>query len=61
MVAYNGKLEILWDELANYQQIPQSKCGGCKCNIVTKLEKWREDEKVHQFFMGLDDESYGTT
>ncbi|XP_017415208.2 uncharacterized protein LOC108326303 isoform X5 [Vigna angularis] len=61
MVAYYGKLKILWDELANYEQIPQCKCGGCKCNIATKLEKRREEERVHQFLMGLDDEGYGTT
>ncbi|WVZ19190.1 hypothetical protein V8G54_006512 [Vigna mungo] len=31
------------------------------CNIVTKLEKRRKEEKVHQFLMWLDDESYKTT
>ncbi|WVZ19084.1 hypothetical protein V8G54_006406 [Vigna mungo] len=39
MVAYYGKLKILWDELANYE----------------------EEEKVHQFLMGLNDKGYGTT
>lgn len=47
--------------MANYEEIPQCKCGRCKCNIVTKLEKRRKEEKVHQFLMGLDDESYKTT
>nr|KYP68947.1 hypothetical protein KK1_022597 [Cajanus cajan] len=61
MVSYYGKLKMMWDELANYEQIPQCKCGGCKCNIATKLEKRREEENIHQFLMGLDDESYGTT
>ncbi|XP_057418047.1 uncharacterized protein LOC130712224 [Lotus japonicus] len=60
MVAYFGKLKTLWDELANYEQIPRCSCGGCKCDIASKLEKRREEERVHQFLMGLDDVSYGT-
>ena len=39
MVTYYGKLKSLWDELANYQQIPLCTCGGCKCDIGSKLEK----------------------
>jgi hypothetical protein len=60
MVNYYGKLKVLWDELANYQQIPICNCGGCKCDVKAKLEKQREEEKVHQFLMGLDDVLYGT-
>ena len=60
MVAYYGKLKTLWDELANYEQILQCTCRGCKCDVASKLEKRREEEKVHQFLMGLDDTSYGT-
>ncbi|GAU43467.1 hypothetical protein TSUD_141050 [Trifolium subterraneum] len=60
MVAYYGMLKTLWDELTNYQQIPRCTCGGCKCDIGSKMEKQREEEKVHQFLMGLDDALYGT-
>ena len=60
MVAYYGKLKTLWDELANYEQIPKCSCGGCKCGITSLLEKRREEEEVHQFLMGLDDVNYGT-
>ena len=60
IVAYYSKLKTLWDELANYEQIQVCTCGGCTCNISTKLEKRREEEKVHQFLMGLDDAIYGT-
>ena len=59
MVTYYGKLKILWDELGNYEQSPACSCGKCKCNIASKLEKRREEEKVHQFLMGLDDVTYG--
>ncbi|WVZ23544.1 hypothetical protein V8G54_002088 [Vigna mungo] len=60
IVAYYGKLKILWDELANYDQITVCTCTGCTCDIPTKLEKRREEGKVHQFLMGLDDGIYGT-
>lgn len=60
MVAYYGKLKTLWNELANYEQIPKCSCGGCKCDITSQLEKQREEEKVHQFLMGLDDVNYST-
>ncbi|XP_068466252.1 uncharacterized protein [Phaseolus vulgaris] len=61
MVAtYFGKLKVLWDELANSDKIPSCTCGGCKCGIGAQLEKRREEEKVHQLLMGLDDASYGT-
>ncbi|XP_010274487.1 PREDICTED: uncharacterized protein LOC104609798 [Nelumbo nucifera] len=50
----------IWEELANYEQIPTCICAGCNCNIAAKLEKRREEERVHQFLMGLDDAVYGT-
>lgn len=60
IAAYYGKLKMLWDELANYEQIPLCSYGGCKCGITSKLEKRREEERVHQFLMGLEDAVYGT-
>jgi hypothetical protein len=59
VMKYYGKLKILWDELGNYEQIPACSCGGCKCNIASKLVKKKEEEKVHQFLMGLNDGIYG--
>ena len=60
MVAYYGRLKTLWEELANHEQILVYGCGGCTCDIGSKLERRREEEKVHQFLMGLDDATYGT-
>ena len=60
MVVYYGQLKSLWDELNNYDSIPVCTCIGCKCNITTQLEKKREEERVHQFLMGLDEDGYGT-
>lgn len=45
VVAYNRKLKTLWDELANYDQIPACSCGRCRCDIASKLEKQREEEE----------------
>ncbi|KAF7821316.1 retrovirus-related Pol polyprotein from transposon TNT 1-94 [Senna tora] len=60
IVTYYGKLKMLWDELGNYEQIPVCSCTGCKCDVAAKLEKKAEEDKVHQFLMGLDEEGYGT-
>lgn len=58
IVTYYGKLKKLWEELVNYDQILTCKCGLCTCNISNKITKKREEEKVHQFLMGLDDTLY---
>nr|GMC92503.1 retrovirus-related Pol polyprotein from transposon TNT 1-94 [Ipomoea batatas]GMD26179.1 retrovirus-related Pol polyprotein from transposon TNT 1-94 [Ipomoea batatas] len=60
IAGYFGKLKGLWDDLASYEQMPVCECGGCKCNISTKLDKRTEEEKLHQFLMGLDEITYGT-
>ncbi|CAJ2632240.1 unnamed protein product [Trifolium pratense] len=56
---YYGKLKMIWEELRNYEQYPSCKCSGCRCNIGAELDKKREEEKLHQFLMGLDDSTYG--
>ncbi|GKC36528.1 hypothetical protein Tco_1048912 [Tanacetum coccineum] len=33
---------------------------GCECDLTIKLQKKREEEKVHQSLMGLDVKAYGT-
>ncbi|WVY91044.1 hypothetical protein V8G54_036558 [Vigna mungo] len=60
IVTYYGKLKKLWEELGNFEQIPSCKCGLCKCNLGSTLEKKREEEKVHKFLMGLDETVYAT-
>ncbi|KAK2976867.1 hypothetical protein RJ640_009318 [Escallonia rubra] len=46
IVNYYGKLKMLWDELANFEQMPTCKCGKCTCDLGSVLEKKREEEKV---------------
>ncbi|KAL9293163.1 putative RNA-directed DNA polymerase [Arabidopsis thaliana] len=47
--AYYGKLTQLWGSLADYQ----------KAKTMEEVRKEREEDKLHQFLMGLDDTIYG--
>ena len=60
IVTYYGQLKMIWDELNNYDKILVCNCAGCKCNLTIVSEKKHEEERVHQFLMGLDEEGYGT-
>lgn len=60
IVAYYGKLRKLWEELADYEQILICTYGLCKCKLESAYKKKLEEEKVHQFLMGLDETLYGT-
>ena len=60
IIAYYGKLKKLWEDLANHQQTPTCMCGRCTCDLESKLEKKCEEEKIHQFLIGLDETTYGT-
>nr|GEZ01788.1 retrovirus-related Pol polyprotein from transposon TNT 1-94 [Tanacetum cinerariifolium] len=60
IVAYYGKLKKLWEELGDYEQMSTCICGLCECKLVFAFAKRCEDEKVHQFLMGLDETLYGT-
>ncbi|XP_074290128.1 uncharacterized protein LOC141616867 [Silene latifolia] len=51
---YYGRLKWLWDDFDKYDRNPICDCGGYKCNINRKLDKKRDEEKVHDFLMGLD-------
>ncbi|XP_074284704.1 uncharacterized protein LOC141610110 [Silene latifolia] len=51
---YYTKMKMIWDELANY-----SKVHPCTCGAAEGIRKEKEDEKVHQFLMGLDNSLYG--
>ena len=55
LMSYYSKLKQLWEELANFDVVSGCKCGKCECNVAAQLTKKREEEKLHQFLMGLDD------
>ncbi|XP_074306997.1 uncharacterized protein LOC141642178 [Silene latifolia] len=54
VVEYYTKLKTIWDELANYSKTP-----NCTCGAAVEIAKEKEEEKVHQFLMGLDNKLYG--
>ncbi|XP_019099604.1 PREDICTED: uncharacterized protein LOC109132447 [Camelina sativa] len=45
---YFGRLSKLWEELESYKSTPE-----CSCHAAKYIEKEREDERVHQFLIGL--------
>ncbi|XP_010468244.1 PREDICTED: uncharacterized protein LOC104748271 [Camelina sativa] len=53
--AYFGKLNRIWDSLAAYRPIRVCSCGLCTCNVGAAQENDGEEDKVHQFWCGLDD------
>ncbi|XP_074299934.1 uncharacterized protein LOC141631119 [Silene latifolia] len=54
VIDYYTRLKSIWDELGNYSKTP-----NCTCGAATFFTKEREEEKVHQFLMGLDMVKYG--
>lgn len=46
---YYGKITKLWTSLADYQQ----------AKTLEEIEKQREEDKLHQFLMGIDESLYG--
>lgn len=52
-----SSLKKLWDELENYTQLPISAINPEISIILTVA---REEEKVYQFLMGLNDEIFRT-
>lgn len=48
--AYYGKLTQLWTSMKDYQH----------AKTMADVEKQREEDKVHQFLMGLDESVYGS-
>jgi len=55
VIEFFNRLVGLWNELGNYVKIP-----NCKCKATEKIVKFIEEDKAHQFLMGLDDDSFST-
>ncbi|KAK3015420.1 hypothetical protein RJ639_007492 [Escallonia herrerae] len=58
VASYYGKLKSVWGELQGLNPTPICKCG-CTCGAAKKMQIMREEEKVFDFLMGLD-EAYTT-
>lgn len=56
--SYYGNLKAVWGELQGLSPVPVCTCG-CVCGAARKMQDMREEEKVFDFLMGLD-EAYTT-
>ena len=52
------KLTNLWNELNNHAKVPKCSCKGCKCGASEQIVAMYEEDKTHQFLMGLNDDLY---
>lgn len=51
---YYGRSCTLWEEYTVYKPLLM-----CTCGAASEISKERDEEKVHQFVLGLDDSRYG--
>ncbi|XP_074306584.1 uncharacterized protein LOC141641836 [Silene latifolia] len=59
VTTYYGKLKSLWDALLVHEPLFSCKCNKCDCQIGQAAIKRLDNERLHQFFMGLDATLYG--
>lgn len=55
-LTYYGRLKRPCDELSNCKRVSGRCCQKRGCTRrMTKMQKYQQDEKLHQFILGLDD------
>ncbi|KAG7552999.1 Retrotransposon Copia-like N-terminal [Arabidopsis thaliana x Arabidopsis arenosa] len=59
VLEYFGRLSTLWEEYQLYKPITVCSCGLCTCGATSAPAKEREEEKIHQFVLGLDESRFG--
>jgi len=57
---FYSKLMNPWTELNNLVKVPVCMCSGCKCGVARKILAMYEEDRAHQFLMGLNDDSCST-
>jgi len=60
VVEFYSKISDLWVERGNHEKVPYYTCKGCGCNAANKIVQMHEQEKAHQFLMGLNDDTYSS-
>ncbi|CAH9115523.1 unnamed protein product [Cuscuta europaea] len=55
---YYTMLMSLYDELNRLKPLHACTCGLCTCDVAGKFAADREEEKLHQFMIGIDDDVY---
>lgn len=61
VASYYAKMKTILDQLGAYSKVPKCNCGGCTCGQAHEYACEREEEKLHQFLMGLEEATFGTT
>ncbi|XP_074283919.1 uncharacterized protein LOC141608467 [Silene latifolia] len=59
VTSYYGKMKTIWDNLVVHEPPFACKCGKCECEIGPAALQRLDNERLHQFFMGLDATLYG--
>ncbi|XP_075504517.1 uncharacterized protein LOC142541957 [Primulina tabacum] len=57
---YYTHLMGLYDELDRLKPLHACECGNCTCDVASRFAADREEEKLHQFLIGINDELYAT-
>ncbi|KAA8549941.1 hypothetical protein F0562_001625 [Nyssa sinensis] len=57
---YYTRLMGLYDELDRLKPLHACACGKCTCDVASRFAADREEEKLHQFLIGINDELYAT-
>ncbi|KAL2943038.1 Glycine--tRNA ligase beta subunit, partial [Bienertia sinuspersici] len=57
---YYNLLMDLWDDLDRLKPLHACVCGLCTCNVSGKFAVDRDEEKLHKFYIGIDDDLYAT-
>ena len=57
---YYTRLIGLYDELDRLKPLHACACGNCTCDVAGRLATDREEEKLRQFLIGINDELYAT-
>jgi len=55
---FYNKLTTLWNELNNHVKVSMCTCKGCECGAAKALIQMYEEDKSHQFLMGLNDDNF---
>lgn len=57
---YFNRLLGLYDELNRLKPLYSCSCGLCTCGLAAKLATDRDEERLHQLLVGIDDDLYVT-
>jgi len=58
VVEFYYKLMGIWSKLENYAKVPYCTWGKCEYGVGKKVVKMIDEERAHQFLMGLNDERF---